>query len=709
MKKEINLAFDPYFQAEIASLVLKDHVFALKYYTLVHGDKDLRKRNVKVFTNDNLNQIFSIISELRKKEKGDHPSFGATREAVSSSDLTQEVKNKCLSTLDKVFKIKIDNKSIHERKVLELLKTVKTYTFHEKMGVFLASASFEDVLKYAGYAQNFYTELSALSFSQEDVIRLTRMDLIIEEYSSFDTQNIPLGVVEIDQKLNGGGRFGGLAKREVTVILSGVNQGKSFITTTFAAISAMNNRKGILISLEGKKLQGPLRMISCITKIPFKKLVKYREYLHDKIDLEKILKENPNISEELQIKFKQVIEGEKTLESISKELEEFREGSLREYLGDTDYEAVISAQESIGKNIRVYHAIKNPDLSNIERIMREAYEEDPYEWAVIDYGNKMTCASLAGIRRDLILGHCVSRLELVSSELNIATVVPFQVNREGMKKLNSDHDDRGVKYPVYDKFYVAECKSAIDTSATVISWNRLVSEERDGIGRFCIEKQREGEVKFQVGISPDWSRCNIFRGERYYIGFGEEEDGDKPSKALKNVHSMMRDNGLDTSAKGNTATGDLILKYKILTFGHGISEGEFLKSFAGAIKKIQRERESLGKKENMLAEALASGDNNVSGIPIDQFEAVLKDEKRESEERIAQLVEESRAQEFFDKYVKQNFSEFFLELEEVSKLVGSIHSENMKTKKYDNLLSYLGIMRTLNKDGLYKIFLGDDV
>lgn len=495
----LKLANHIVFQKEVLALILRDKNFCNKFLAMVKRDEDLKAIDFKIFSDKSINAIISIIDKLC--EKSETFSIGSLLNEIYRSDvLSVEEKKKCETLIEHCTKegISLDVKKI-ETEILLQVKAVKTIKFWQDTAPVITSGDSEKILSIYDKMVQKVEQLRKLALSTRSEVSLESPIGIIEEYASDVFSNIPFGIPELDTLLNGGGKFGGIGRGEVTVIISGVNDGKSLTTISFEANAISLGFKGIHINLEGKRLQPAMRLISNITKISYKNLTSLREFKS----------ENPD-------------------------------KAAKDYFGPEQLKKIEDAKQTI-KNLRLFHEIQNCEIESIVTLIREAYIEAPFDFCVIDYASLLHSVSVFGTKADMF-GYIFRRLEVLAAELNIAIVTPMQVNRSGLLELR--HDAKGgVKYPTYTMDMVADSKKAMDGAATVIAYSRTQEERSLKRGRYSILKQREGVTNYQVGICSEWDTMSMFDGERYYTGYGEEDSKEsKTSLELKTLTTKIINN-----------------------------------------------------------------------------------------------------------------------------------------------------------------------
>ncbi|MCP4914667.1 MAG: hypothetical protein GY909_16240 [Oligoflexia bacterium] len=501
--KKIVKAFSREFQREIASIILNDPIFCSRYYHIVYQDKDLQKKKIQIFNDSNLDKVMKDFFNLYSKHEV-AISEGIFKNFIHSLSITASEKSEIIKTYKETLDFNAEYSEHHEDELVNLLKSVKAITFYEKIQEkYFLRVNLNKLEKFQSEVEEFLSQLEKITFAKSDIIKLDNYFNIIEEASQSANRNIKTGLAPIDQVLNGGGEFGGIARGEITMIASAVNDGKSILLNTIIKNAiALSDADALHINLEGKRLQSPLRFISNTTSIPYKRIVQYRDFKND-----------GNIK------------------------------SIKEYFKPDEVERIENAQKKFGEKLRVCHEIANPYIEDILSLCEEMYKEKPFDLLTIDYG-QIVWSKKPFARRDLEIGYIFRQVETFCSVYNIAGVIPMQVKGEAMKALDEKFN-QGIQYPTYTKYDIADCKKATDSSGTILTWNRTEVEKANGTGRLSILKEREGATGLQILLRPNWNCADLFSGEildRITGESGNSTQKTKVSSLLDNIKSSI---GLD--------------------------------------------------------------------------------------------------------------------------------------------------------------------
>ena len=378
----------------------------------------------------------------------------------------------------------IERSDIHEKEIVELLSFVEIKKYYEveqrkKIQGIIHGESARD---YLTDLERFIGKLKKVKFSDNEVMTLENMLETIEVVTDFSDTNIPTPIPEINEMLNGGGKSGGIARQAVTIYAARVNEGKSIGAINFAVHAAKQGYKTLFISLEGKKRQPVIRAISNLTELQTKMISSYRDNKRE---------ESPK--------------------------------DAKSFFGAEMIEKIKDYEEKYGDRIRLMNLIDDATIENISSVVKERYQEEKFDLLVVDYG-QLVRTNMKFAKRDQEITHVFRELEILSTLLNIATLVPMQFNREGQKRFDEQAAE-GDLYVTYDKYHIAECINAVNTADCMLSWNATKAERASSRGRVAILKQRDGVVDYQVGIEGRWDVLNPFKGKVYYKGFGDANSG----------------------------------------------------------------------------------------------------------------------------------------------------------------------------------------
>lgn len=468
--RNISATIDPALQEEIASVAFNDKDFASTFYRLTGGKLD----KLKLFTNPNLDLLMRILFSSYDKNEGLFPTEGEMLDEVLQLDRNDSDKKLIRDLFLKVKKRDIPKAPIHERKIVELVKSAQIVGFlNESLRTMRQASSVKDILAFESQVYSFQENLEKVTFSKDDVIDMTDFKRLIYEYASDSNSNVQIGLEKIASELNGGGENGGVARQEVTIFVAGTNDAKSIAMNSFIGNAAMKEFKSCIFSLEGKKYQAPMRFLSNISKINYKKLVRFRDFIN---------KQN--------------------------------KAKLEEYFSPDELKRLDEAENLYSSRVHMVHAIKSCEIESIEARAEEIYRKEPFDLLIVDYGQLIESVKEFP-REDLMLQYAFRKLEKLAAKLNVAVIVPMQVNRAGLNALQQAHDD-GEEYPTYKLGHVAGGYATVKTAGCVIAISRTVEERNEGKMRYCILKQREGIVGVQWGVKANFDVMDVTTGEEYY-------------------------------------------------------------------------------------------------------------------------------------------------------------------------------------------------
>lgn len=470
---EISNIFDPILQRELVSLILTDRDFSHTYFEIVHTNKELKKNNIKVFTSPILNDLITIFYHAFEKNDLIIPSDGVISDMITNMNRNDSDKEQLKKTYKELKSMNVSLSNYHEKKLIDLVKLVSITTFlNDSATAASTTTSPDEILGFERKISKIYEALETVTFTKRDLVDMSDFGEIIKQNASETSSNILIGLPGISKELNGGGDFGGLSRQEVTVLLSGTNDGKSIGAISLMCNALRNGFRIAIYSLEGKRLQAPLRIISNLSGIKYKRLIRFKEFLA-KNDVK----------------------------------------NLDRYFNPDELKALEEAQK-LHDRMTVIHGIKNCEIETIEMALSKEYKKNPFDLLIVDYGQLIE--SLKAFKRDdQKLVYIFRRLEKFSSNYNCSTLVPMQVNRGGLSSIANDAEN-GEEFPTYKMSNVAGAYGALKTSGCILTLNRTEQERKEGKVRWSIAKQREGVVGVQLGLVAKFDVSDITRGETYH-------------------------------------------------------------------------------------------------------------------------------------------------------------------------------------------------
>lgn len=473
---KIVTTIDPQLQEEVASAVLNDPWLAEAIYRLVYANDFFKKSKVELFSNPTINKIARAFFTAYEKNGHKTPSVGLVCNHISNaSELTPAERESLRADFLRVQARNLRLDDGHETFLKEIIADAYTSTFVNLVVAKIKIPSPTFLKEVRATAVDFAQKVENISFVDSDTVTFDNIKELIEEMGREAYQNVPTGLKELDQELNGGGDFGGASAQEVTVWLAPTNAGKTFILGAVGAHAVKLGKSVRYIALEGKKNLVPTRIIANFTGISIKKIVRYREYIA----------RNPN-----------------------------EKDSLTKYFSKEDIVKIEEAEVLCKGKISVIHAILNSNIEYIEKKVAEEYAKNPFQVLLVDYGQL-----IESIRPELkkeadVIQYVFRRLEILSARFKLVTHVAMQTNREGMSYL-SEQEGQGNQFPVVQTYHVAGGISALKTAGCIIAVSCTPDERKSGKLRFTIIKQREGIVGVEVGIFSQFDYGNPFEGKRF--------------------------------------------------------------------------------------------------------------------------------------------------------------------------------------------------
>lgn len=650
----VSVAIDPLLQEELASLILTDRGFANKFHRYITDDEDIKKKKIQVFSNPHIGRIVTLSHELYKKADDTFPTEGIMCSEIERLQLSKEERSVIRSLYLKLKNSKIILTKNHELHLVELIKIAKVSTYLESVMKEIKEPSNQKILKIADMCKSLVAEIEDVTFTTSDIINMESFTSIIEEYADESASNIPMGIPELDQELNGGGEGGGLSRQEVTVFISGTNDGKSLALISISANAMRAGFKVRNFAFEGKKLQTPVRYISNLTGVSSKKIDRFRSFKA----------RNPD-------------------------------GSLPDFLSPEEIKAIEEGEKLFGNKFKIIHAIKNSEIEHVEAIAIEEYKKDPFDVLVIDYGQLVESVKTFHKEHELLM-YVFRRLEKLAAQLNVSIQVAMQVNREGLKEL-SDEAAEGEEFPTYKMSHVAGGYGTLKTAGCVIAISRTKEERNLGQLRYTILKQRGGLVGVEVGIRAGFDEANLTKGPRYRYyhpvesAIGAAPDlfsNTKPTAALEKIESSVKAEvgqsfDLEKAIQGNPF-------FKQLS---GIGGVEQVKEMIGILINLQKDEASLSEVQATLKGA------NEGRIEIDP------EEKQELEKEF-QLLRKAREEILSSDvwimthgpFISKNLMPFIKRVDSVAN--SEIFTQLKKSSDYrfehlKNLMSLIGLIRML--------------
>ena len=636
--KKIVISHSPQFQKEIVSIILNNPLFASRYYSHIYKNPDLKSYK-KVISVGYLEKILEAFYSLYEKNLFSSPTIGLVENHIQNSLMDTDDIQEINENLRKISAVKIDSIRLHEEELVKLAIVVKNINFYAKTSSSFKNGNVHEIYNFNKSLKEHLEECAKIQFSKNNLVDTTNFFQIINDYARDCYTNIPTGISELDEDLGGGGEYGGIGRQEVTIILSGVNDGKSLTTVAIECNALRKGYKTRHINYEGKKLQPPMRFISNLSGVSYKKLVHFRD-----------------------------------------EVQKSSSAELEKYLTKDETIAVLKSQEAFAKNFKIFHEITNCDIEALETQVTEGYTEEPFDLLVIDYAQHITAPSVSGAKHEK-LAYVFRRLEVLASKLNIAVVTPMQVNRAGLNEMRNESKD-GIKYPVYSMDNVSEVKAAVDTAATIITFNRTPQERINKCGRFAILKQREGNLGKQVGIISDFSTMNVTKGERYYVGYGEETESEKPKPFAVLEKALFEGS-------------------KSLIFDHSSLPCEapdaVMRNITAAMDELDKRLKDLKRKERENA-MMSAGRQPIprDDISIEEFLIILEDQIEEIRSEVDSIVKGLEDNDIVKNYFRDIIS---LKKEEIAKYITSVNITSVeKTADKEVVMATKTLKRLFTED-----------
>lgn len=565
---EISSTFDPVLQREFVSLILTDRDFSHTYFEIVYANKDMRKSKVQVFTNPHINTIITTFYHAFEKNDFIIPSDGVIFDMITSMNLNDSDKDKIRNTYKKLKEMNVTFSNYHEKKLKELVKLVYLSTFmNDTLTAATTASSPDEILGFERKINKMSELLESVTFKKRDLVDMSDFPEIIKQNASETSSNILIGLNDLSKELNGGGEYGGLSRQEVTVLLSGTNDGKSIGAISLMCNALRNNFRVAIYSLEGKRLQTPIRIISNLSGIKYKRLIRFKEFLAKN--------------------------GAKGLDK---------------YFNPEEMKALEEAQKLHDK-MTVIHGIKNCEIETIEMALTKEYKKNPFDLLVVDYGQLIE--SLKTFKRDdQKLVYIFRRLEKFSSNFNCSTLVPMQVNRGGLNSIANDAEN-GEEFPTYKMSNVAGAYGALKTAGCILTLNRTEQERKEGKVRWSIAKQREGVVGVQLGLIAKFDVSDITKGDVYHYDNPAEISYESPTGFASSANLIGMGNNIQSFISSNEKLREL----SKMSFGE--REQKFLENQKAILGKKSQIKDLEKLKRNIELGNSESDDRDPSEVESD--------------------------------------------------------------------------------------------
>ena len=262
------LPFDPDLQKEIVKLMLMDESFLLKCSTYLKPEFFEDRYHCWFFeaitkyysTYGYVPTIPAIKTEIMKFSQQDRPAYERVLDNILKMDIVRD---------DKYLR---DQLTAFAKRAyfLSQMEVVKTLYDRGNQG------------DAVNMIHQISDTLQDIKFDKDDLFDYNDLDNILYEVSNSAKFRVPLGIPHIDQAM-----MGGMDKRDAMAFLGPGNAGKSFILLNIARNLMQTGRKVLFINLENIITQFMVRMLSCITGIPFNRFHSVNNSEQDRVAIAK--------------------------------------------------------------------------------------------------------------------------------------------------------------------------------------------------------------------------------------------------------------------------------------------------------------------------------------------------------------------------------------------------------------------------------------
>lgn len=262
MSQETFTEFGSNFQDKLVYALILDRVFSEQILEIIDGN---------FFDSKYHKDIVSIIQEHYSKYKS-APTINTIESLVAS------IQDKVSKEQAKLFMHAL--RELTERGKIEDLDFVKdkSIDFCKKQNLKKALFKAAEMLKYSKFDEIVdVIKKSILLGSNKDIGILYSND-IEERYKIENNKIIPTPWSQINKIMNGG-----LASRELHIIMAPVTRGKSHILVQIGAYAALLGYNVIHYTLELSDKKTALRYDSCLSKIPYNDLMQFKDVVKEKL------------------------------------------------------------------------------------------------------------------------------------------------------------------------------------------------------------------------------------------------------------------------------------------------------------------------------------------------------------------------------------------------------------------------------------------
>lgn len=421
--------FDIHFQNGILKQMLREDMFALGCSTHIKSE---------YFSNKYQAWLFKKIKMYMEKYKAiPTKNFLVDQLKTISVDELESYK----LALKNILEVETKDIDYMKDELTNFIRSKEFAKMHKDLAELYNDKKLDEAMRVA---QERSENLFKISFSDDTYVTPTEIDVILTTASVTAKDRIPTGIPLLDDKLGGG-----LAKEEVTTIISAYNAGKTTAAINIAYYAAMSNKKVLFLFHEGNKKNIVLKFLARITCIPYNRLVA---------------------------------------------------GGLTE----GEYKKIDSAKLLVEKYIRIKEMRKvGIAIEEVYSYAKATKKEWDFDLLIDDYGAILSSSSMKFKEKRHVLTHIWETFSLMSSELKIAIVTIAQfnreavkVNREGSKVLRSEN--------------VSEAIGISQHSDNIITLNRSSEDALKNNVTLCLDKTRETEAGLLIECVTDFKTSRVW-------------------------------------------------------------------------------------------------------------------------------------------------------------------------------------------------------
>ena len=329
----------------------------------------------------------------------------------------------------------------------ELTVWTKKQYLRDSMNAFASMFTNNKADEAYNYMQDFANKLLNISYDDTDLFDFDRVDEILEYAKHSFKYKLKLGIPPIDEAL-----LGGISRQNVCLFIGPMHSGKSLILGNLARNFIAQGKKVLFFDLENDLRKLIIRMMSYFGQVPYNKF--WRASGLNEEELKKV--------EEV----KKLLKSNLFLKSV------------------TDF------------NVYIEKMILE---------IKQKFLENPFDVVIIDYSQIIKTKGFSKSNKYEYLQEIMRGLNCVARELDIAVVTAAQINKEGQKRtMKSKGRDTTELIDIAESFGITR---VVDPIITI---TKSTEDDKHGVIRFKLAKNRDGEVNQIVSCETDFEHCRLF-------------------------------------------------------------------------------------------------------------------------------------------------------------------------------------------------------